>query len=219
MLFKVGIFVLLLFWRKGIRIISFPAAALETHSVLVVHSLHVSVRSATDICMYIAYTYPIYKWINKCIRRISFQGINELIWSMYSWAFANTYSRERQETGCWLTGEENKTAPFSSKRVLCYLILIMEQHNYKCSVVTWLKFLQCPAKDTLYWGIYCKEESIRVFSLSQNSEGCNDDIKIPVHFFDVALVQKRVCVYLFLMECLDAGAQFCDSFKKTVIMW
>lgn len=61
MLFKVGIFVLLLFWRKGIRIISFPAAALETHSVLVVHSLHVSVRSATDICMYIAYTYPIYK--------------------------------------------------------------------------------------------------------------------------------------------------------------
>lgn len=58
-----------------------------------------------------------------------------------------------------------------------------------------------------------------MFSLSQNSEGCNDDIKIPVHFFDVASVQKRVCVYLFLMECLDAGAQFCDSFKKTVIMW
>lgn len=42
--------------------------------------------------------------------------------------------------------------------------------------------------------------------------------KILVHSFDVALAQMTDCVYLFLMECLDVGAQFCDSFKKTVIM-
>lgn len=44
------------------------------------------------------------------------------------------------------------------------------------------------------------------------------NIKIPVRSFDVALAQMMDCVYLFLMECLDAGAQFCNSFK-TVIIW
>lgn len=55
--------------------------------------------------------------------------------------------------------------------------------------------------------------------MSQNSEGFNDDIKIPVHSFDAQSIQEWVCVYLFLMEFLDAGAQFCDSFKETVITW
>lgn len=58
-----------------------------------------------------------------------------------------------------------------------------------------------------------------MFDLSQNSEKFNDDIKIPVHSFDAASIQEMVCVYLFLMEFLDAGAQCCDSFKKTVIIW
>lgn len=51
-----------------------------------------------------------------------------------------------------------------------------------------------------------------------NSEEFNDDIKIPVHSFDAASIQKRICVCFLVIEFLHAGAKFCDSFKKTVII-
>lgn len=72
-------------------------------------------------------------------------------------------------------------------------------------------------QNKLWW--FLLSIGVRAFHLCENSEEFNYDIKIPVHSFDAARIQKEVCIYLFLMEFLDAGAQFCDSFKKTVIIW